>query len=556
MLITNTVEHIYGKGKQRREGMEKSNGKTGVVSRRTFLKGVTGAGLTGAAAALTGCKSTGKPAGGTGWTPQQYNVPESWPVQVRGRVPIDPENPSIVRDDKKCILCGQCIEACSKVQSVQGYYELPIKDDITCVNCGQCTLWCPTAAISERDDVDKVITALNDKNLHVVVQTAPATRVAVGEEFGLPPGSIIEGKMVAALKKMGFDGVFDTNFTADLTIMEEGTELVARVKNALSGGHGRGEEGHHAPTALPQFTSCSPGWVKFCEYFYPDLLEHMSTCKSPQQMLGALAKTYYAKKKGIDPAKMVSVSIMPCTAKKFEAARPEMNSAGVKNGNPKMMDVDYALTTRELARMIKLFRIDFTALKDRQYDNIMGEGTGAAVIFGNTGGVMEAAIRSGYFLLTGQNPPELLYNLEPVRGLQGVKKAALNVPGVGELRVAIAHGLGNARVLLDQLREDKKNHREPRFHFIEFMSCPGGCIGGGGQPRTALPPSNAVRQARLDSLYTMDAKMYKKRLSHENKEVQQIYAEFLGKPNSKLAHELLHTTYTDRGSHLTAKKKA
>ncbi|OPX95251.1 MAG: NADP-reducing hydrogenase subunit HndC [Syntrophorhabdus sp. PtaB.Bin006] len=536
--------------------MEKSNGKTGAVSRRTFLKGVTGAGLTGAAAALTGCKSTGKPAGGTGWTPQQYNVPENWPVQVRGRVPIDPENPSIVRDDKKCILCGQCIEACNKVQSVQGYYELPIKDDITCVNCGQCSLWCPTAAISERDDVDKVITALKDKNLHVIVQTAPATRVAVGEEFGLPPGSIIEGKMVAALKKMGFHGVFDTNFTADLTIMEEGTELVTRVKNALAGGHGGGEGGHHAPMALPQFTSCSPGWVKFCEYFYPDLLEHMSTCKSPQQMLGALAKTYYAKKKGIDPAKIVSVSIMPCTAKKFEAARPEMNSAGIKNGNAKMIDVDYALTTRELAKMMKIFRIDLTTLKDQHYDNIMGEGTGAAVIFGTTGGVMEAAIRSGYFLLTGQNPPELLFNLEPVRGLQGVKKASLNVPGVGELRVAISHGLGNARVLLDQLREDKKNHREPRFHFIEFMSCPGGCIGGGGQPRTALPPSDAVRQARLDSLYTMDAKMYKKRLSHENKEVQQIYTEFLGKPNSELAHQLLHTKYTDRGSQLTAKKKA
>jgi NADH-quinone oxidoreductase subunit G len=550
------VEHIYGKGKQRRKGMEKSNGKTGAVSRRTFLKGVTGAGLTGVAAALTGCKSTGKPAGGTGWTPQQYNVPENWPVQVRGRVPIDPENPSIVRDDKKCILCGQCIEACSKVQSVQGYYELPIKDDITCVNCGQCTLWCPTGAISERDDVDKVIAALNDKNLHVIVQTAPATRVAVGEEFGMPPGSIIEGKMVAALKKMGFKGVFDTNFSADLTIMEEGTELVTRIKNALAGGHGGGEGGHHAPMALPQFTSCSPGWIKFCEYFYPDLLEHMSTCKSPQQMLGALAKTYYAKKKRIDPKKIVSVSIMPCTAKKFEAARPEMNSAGIKNGDPKMIDVDYALTTRELAKMIKLFRIDFTALKDRRYDNIMGEGTGAAVIFGNTGGVMEAAIRSGYFLLTGQNPPELLFNLEPVRGLQGVKKAALNVPGVGELRVAIAHGLGNARVLLDQLREDKKHHREPRFHFIEFMACPGGCIGGGGQPRTALPPSDAVRQARIDSLYVMDAKIYKKRLSHENKEVQQLYAEFLGKPNGELAHELLHTKYTDRGSHLTAKKKA
>lgn len=535
--------------------MERSNDERETVSRRSFLKGVTSVGLAGTIAALTGCKSAGKPAGGAGWTPQQYNVPAAWPVQVRGRVPIDPDNPSIVRDDQKCILCGQCIEACGKVQSIQGYYELPIKDDITCVNCGQCSLWCPSAAIMERDDVPKVMKALKNKDLHVIVQTAPATRVAVGEEFGMPPGSIVQGQMVAALKKMGFSGVFDTNFTADLTIMEEGTELVTRVKAALAGHNGR-NGGHHAPMALPQFTSCSPGWVKFCEYFYPDLLEHMSTCKSPQQMLGALAKTYYAKKKGLDPARIVSVSIMPCTAKKFEAARPEMNSAGVANGKPNMVDVDYVLTTRELARMIKLHNINLAALKEQEYDSLMGEGTGAAVIFGATGGVMEAAIRSGYFLLTGQAPPALLYDLEPVRGLQGVKKASLNVPGVGELRVAISHGLGNARVLLDQLREDKKNGREPRFHFIEFMSCPGGCIGGGGQPRTALPPSDAVRKRRLDSVYTMDAKMSEKRLSHENKEVQKIYAEFLGKPNSELAHRLLHTTYTDRGSQLTAKKRA
>ena len=528
--------------------MGKSDDQKETVSRRAFLKGVASVGLTGTIAALTGCKNAGSPAGGAGWTPEQYNAPQGWPVQVRGRVPIDPENPSIVRDDRKCVLCGQCIEACSKVQSVQGYYELPIKDDITCVNCGQCSLWCPTAAITERDDIPKVIKALKNKDLYVIVQTAPATRVAVGEEFGLPPGSIVQGKMVAALKKMGFNGVFDTNFTADLTIMEEGTELVTRVKAAMAGHVGSGE------MALPQFTSCSPGWVKFCEYFYPDLLPHMSTCKSPQQMLGALAKTYYARKKGLDPARIVSVSIMPCTAKKFEAARPEMNSAGRANGTPRMSDVDYVLTTRELARMIKLHNIDLAALKDEEYDTLMGEGTGAAVIFGSTGGVMEAAIRSGYFLLTGEKPPALLFDLEPVRGLQGVKKAALNVPGVGELRVAISHGLGNARVLLDQLREDKKNGREPRFHFIEFMSCPGGCIGGGGQPRTALPPSDTVRMRRLDSIYTMDAKMSEKRLSHENEEVKKIYAEFLDKPCSELAHKLLHTTYLDRGSKLTAKK--
>jgi NADH-quinone oxidoreductase subunit G len=535
--------------------MDKDSDKTVPASRRAFLKGVGGMALTGIVAALTGCGDKGRLAGGSGWTPQQYNIPGTWPAQVRGRVPISPDNPSIVRDDRKCILCGQCVEACSKIQSVQGFYDFPIKDDITCVNCGQCSLWCPTGAITERDDIDKVMAALKNKELHVIVQTAPAVRVAIGEEFGLPPGSIAEGQMVSALKKMGFHGVFDTNFTADLTIMEEGTELVRRIKAGGKSNHEGGVHGH-MPMALPQFTSCSPGWVKFCEYFYPDLLDHMSTCKSPQQMLGALAKTYYANKKGIDAAKIVSVSIMPCTAKKFEAARPVMNSAGLSVGNARLKDVDYVLTTRELGRMIKRHGIDLSAVKPASYDKIMGEGTGAAVIFGATGGVMEAAIRSGYFLLTGEAPPKILFNLEPVRGLQGVKKAALNVPGVGEVRVAVSHGLSNARILLDQIREDKRNNREPRFHFIEFMSCPGGCISGGGQPRTAVPPSDDVRQARIKSIYAMDITAYEKRLSHENKEVQQLYKEYLKEPNSELAHKLLHTTYTNRGTQLTPKKTA
>ncbi len=521
--------------------MENRSAKPQSVSRRGFLKMLGGAGLAGVAANITGCSTD--QAGGKGWMPQQYQVASSWPVQVRGRVPIDPTNPSITRDDKKCILCGQCIEACEKVQTVMGYYELPIKDDITCVNCGQCTLWCPTAAITEVDHTEKVFKALENKDLHVVVQTAPATRVALGEEFGLPAGSVVEGKQVAALKKLGFDGVFDTNFTADLTIMEEGSELVARVSGELK-------------KPLPQFTSCSPGWVKFCEYYYPDLLEHMSSAKSPQQMMGAVVKSYYAKQKGIDPQKIYSVSIMPCTAKKYECQRPEMNSAGEKIGKPDMMDVDAVLTTRELARMIKKKGIDFTQLADEKYDSMLGEGTGAAVIFGTTGGVMEAAVRSAYFLITKQNPPDALLTLTPVRGLNGVKEAALEIPGVGPVRVAVCSGLSNARKILDEVREDLKAGNPLRYHFIEFMSCPGGCIGGGGQPRTSLPPSDAVRQARLDSLYTMDAKMYKKRLSHENQEVLDIYKNFFEHPMSHLAEELLHTEYTDRGKQLTAKKKA
>ncbi|AEG60827.1 [FeFe] hydrogenase, group A [Desulforamulus ruminis] len=510
------------------------------VTRRGFLKMLGGVGLAGVAATITGCSTD--QAGGKGWLPQQYQVASSWPVQVKGRIPIDPNNPSITRDDQKCILCGQCIEACERIQTVYGYYETPIKDDITCVNCGQCTLWCPTAAITEVDDIDKVVKALEDENVHVVVQTAPATRVALGEEFGMPAGSIVEGKQVAALKKLGFDGVFDTNFSADLTIMEEGTELVKRVT---------GELDH----PLPQFTSCSPGWVKFCEYFYPDLLGHMSSAKSPQQMLGAVVKTYYAEQKGLDPEKIVSVSIMPCTAKKYECQRPEMNDAGHKIGKPQIRDVDIVLTTRELARLIKSKGIDLTKLEDAQYDSILGEGTGAAVIFGTTGGVMEAAVRSAYFLITKQNPPDALLNLTPVRGLNGVKEASLEIPGVGQVNVAICSGLSNARKILDQLRVDLKQGNPPRYHFIEFMSCPGGCIGGGGQPRTSLPPSDQVRQARLNSLYTMDAKMYKKRLSHENSEVLQLYKNYLEQPMSHLAEELLHTEYTDRGDTLTVKKQ-
>ncbi len=506
------------------------------ITRRNFFKFIGGAGIGGMALTIAGC-DTEQVAGGTGWIPKQYEVAGSWPVQVKGRIPIDPDNPSIVRDDRKCILCGQCLEACEKVQSVYGYYDLPIKKDIICVDCGQCSLCCPTAAITERDDINKVSAALENHDLQVIVQTAPSTRVSLGEEFGLPPGSIVEGKQVAALKKLGFAVVFDTNYSADLTIMEEGTELVQRIQ---------GKQGY----PLPQFTSCCPGWSKFCEYYYSDLIPHLSTAKSPQQMLGALVKSYYAKTKGIDPEKIISVAIMPCTAKKFECQRPEMNSAGELAGQPELRDVDLVLTTRELARFMKQKGIDLNALEDAPYDRLMGEGTGAGVIFGATGGVMEAAVRSAYYLVTHEDPPEDFLNLTPVRGLQGVKEATVTIPNVGPISVAVCHGLKNARIILDEVRAGKS-----RWQFVEFMACPGGCIGGGGQPRTSLPPSDEVRQARIASLYHLDDKVYKKRLSYKNEEIQALYTNYLDHPMSELAEKLLHTHYTDRSKELSVKRK-
>ncbi|MDR2401575.1 MAG: [FeFe] hydrogenase, group A [Deferribacteraceae bacterium] len=504
-------------------------------SRRSFLKKTLGTCLTvGAATAATGC-SDGNVSGGEGWLPEQYNIPGNYPVQVRGRIPIDRGNPSITRDDRKCILCGQCAEVCEKSEAVLFNYELPLKDDIPCIHCGQCTLWCPTAAITERDEKESVLHALENENLHVVVQTAPSTRVGLGEEFGLTIGINVESRQVAALKALGFDSVLDTNFAADLTIMEEANELVKRVVGQIK-----------AP--LPQFTSCCPGWVKFCEYFYPDLLENLSSAKSPMQMQGALIKTYYAKERNLDPQKIVSVAIMPCTAKKFEAARHEFNSSAYITGYENIRDVDYVLTTRELARLIKIKNIDFNNLPSASYDPLMSEYSGAGAIFGVTGGVMEAAVRTGYYMLTEQRPPDALFNLTPVRGLQGVKEAVLQIPNVGELRVAVVTGMANSREVLKRVRNG-----DAPWHFIEFMACYGGCISGGGQPRSALPPSDAVRAARINSLYTADEKSVK-RLSHENDEILEMYKIYLGEPGGELAHKLLHTHYIDRSMHLTAKK--
>ncbi len=448
---------------------------------------------------------------------------------------IDRSSPSIVRDSRKCIECHRCVTVCEQIQTVSVLtpahrgsdvkvvpaFDLPLVES-NCITCGQCILVCPVGALYEKDDVDLVWKALQDPTKHVIVQEAPAIRAALGEEFGMPPGSLVTGKMISALRRLGFHKVFDTNFTADLTIIEEGNELLKRVKE---GG------------TLPMITSCSPGWIKFCEHFYPDLLDHLSTCKSPQQMFGALAKTYYAELSGIDPKDIVSVSIMPCTAKKFEAQRPEMNSSGYR-------DVDYVLTTRELGRMIKEGGVDFLNLPDEDYDAPMGEYTGAGTIFGATGGVMEAALRTVYAVVTGENLPSL--DITPVRGLEGVKEATVKVGPLGDVKIAVAHGLGNARKIMDKIREGKAD-----YAFIEIMCCPGGCIAGGGEP---IPTNNEIRVLRSAALYKDDGNVQKKRQSHENESVKKLYDNFLKEPLGHKSHKLLHTKYTQRGTEMPHKR--
>lgn len=457
---------------------------------------------------------------------------------------IDHYSPSIIKDDSKCIRCQRCVRTCEELQSVSAlgvaykgehmkistFLEKSMYE-VVCTNCGQCVNRCPVGALVEKNYIDQVWDAIYDTNKHVVVQTAPAVRVALGEDLGIENGEIVTGKMVSALKKLGFDSVLDTDFTADLTIMEEGTELLTRLKKALVD--------KDTSMALPMMTSCSPGWIKFIEHQFPQLLPNLSTCKSPQQMFGALAKTYYAKKRNLNPENVVSISIMPCTAKKFEADRPEMRSSGYK-------DVDYVLTTRELAIMIKQAGIDFQHLTEEKFDSIMGQSTGAAVIFGASGGVMEAAIRTAYELVTGKEVPFDGLNITPVRGMEGVKEASVKIEGTlpewrflegVSLNTAVAHGLVNAKKVMELVASGKAN-----YHFIEIMACPGGCIGGGGQP---IPTSPEIRMKRNQAIYREDAGM-PIRKSHENPEVIQIYKEFLEKPLGHTSHELLHTTYTDR----------
>jgi len=452
---------------------------------------------------------------------------------------IDESSSSIIRDPLKCIKCQRCVQVCQEVQEVaaidmiqRGFdtimglpFEMGLADTV-CINCGQCISVCPVGAIYEKLNEKDVWDALSDPKKHVIVQEAPAVRVAIGEEFGMEPGTITAGKMHSALKRLGFDKVFDTNFSADLTIMEESTELIGITKHAISTGD---------MSKLPIITSCSPGWIKFMETFYPNLMNNVSTCKSPQQMFGALSKTYYADKEGIDPGNIVSVSVMPCTAKKYEAQRPEMRASGYQ-------DVDFVLTTREFARMIKLAGIDFANLPDVIADSPMGEYTGAATIFGATGGVMEAALRTGYELISGETLPSV--DLKMVRGMDGVKEADVEIPGLPfPLKVAIAHGLGNARKILDKVSKQIEKDRKSEYHFIEIMACPGGCVGGGGQPYGS---SIAIRAKRACGLYNEDSTMLTHRKSHENEQIKQLYKEFLGEPNGEKAHHLLHTKYTRR----------
>ncbi len=443
---------------------------------------------------------------------------------------IDTKSHSIIRDPNKCILCGRCVNTCKNVQEigilefVNRGYETEVAPafnksmaDTPCIYCGQCIVSCPVAALREKEDIERVWEAIEDPEIHVVVQTAPAVRAALGEEFGMPIGTRVTGKMITALKRIGFDRVFDTNFGADLTIMEEGHELLDRIEN---GG------------ILPQITSCSPGWVKYCEFNYPEFLGNLSSCKSPQQMFGAIVKSYYAEKEQIAPEKICVVSVMPCTSKKSEAAREELAVKGLK-------DVDISITTRELGKMIRESRINFTKLPDSEYDPALGEATGAGVIFGATGGVMEAALRTVADVLKGAAIDEIEYSA--VRGIGYIKEAEVTV-GEKTLKVAIAHGMGSAKKLLEMI---KSGERE--YHFVEIMGCSGGCVTGGGQPHvTAKTKMDCdIRVERAKALYTEDTKM-KYRKSHENPLIKKLYEDYLGKPNGRRAHELLHTHYTAR----------
>lgn len=439
---------------------------------------------------------------------------------------IDDKSPSIVRDPNKCILCRRCVSMCNKVQKIGaiGVTERGFKscvstvghnslNDVNCTFCGQCIEVCPTGALTEKDSTQIVWDKINDKNTYVIVQTAPSVRVALGEEFGMPIGTNVEGKMVNALKQMGFDKVFDTNTGADFTIVEEGTEFIKRLQNNDN---------------LPMITSCCPGWVKYIEMNYPENIEHLSSCKSPHEMFGALLKTYYAKKEGLDPSKMFVVSVMPCIAKKYERQREEMK-----------LDVDAVITTRELARMIKQAEIDFVNLEDAKFDDPMGEATGAAAIFGVTGGVMEAALRSVSEIVTGKSLEKIAF--EQVRGENGIKRAEIEI-GDKKVKVVVAHGLANAQTIMEEIKSGKAD-----YQFVEIMACPGGCITGGGQPikSAKIQEEVDVHKKRAEAMYSIDEKSVIRK-SHENPVLKQIYKEFLGEPNGELAHKLLHTHYSKK----------
>lgn len=448
--------------------------------------------------------------------------------ELSRRVPIDEHNYSVTFDETKCKNCTLCRRACANTQTVMDYYNLASTGDMPiCVHCGQCASACPFGAITEVNDVDKVKAAIADPNKIVVFQTAPAVRVGLGESFGMDPGTFVEGKMVSALRSLGGDYVFDTDFGADLTIMEEATELLHRLQS---------EE-----IPIPQFTSCCPAWVEFAETFYPELIPHLSSTKSPISIFSPVIKTWFAKKNNIDPKKIVNVCVTPCTAKKAEIRRPEFNSASVYWDIPELRDTDICITTRELAAWIQEEGLDFANLEDSGFDRAFSESSGGGKIFGNSGGVMEAAIRTAYYMFTGRPAPKDFIPFEPVRGLEGVKKATV-VFGHFVIHVAAISGLGNARKFIDELiqNEDFEN-----YSFIEVMACPGGCIGGGGQPKVKLPQVKKVQEARIASLYKSDEDTDVK-ASWQNKEIDELYKEFLDEPLSETAEWILHTYFSDK----------
>ena len=467
----------------------------------------------------------------------------------------DESSYSVIRDMNKCVLCRRCVRTCIDLQEVgvleainrgaktkiETYLDKPL-NDVVCINCGQCINRCPTGALKAKDPAQDVWDAIDNPAKHVIIQTAPSPRAAIGEEFGLPAGTSVTKKLNTAIKRVGFDKVFDTNFTADLTIMEEGTELLLRLKKILVD--------KNKDIKLPQITSCSPGWVKYIEHFYPNKLGHVSTCKSPQQMFGTIVKTWYAKRNNVSPKDIISVSLMPCSAKKFECERPEMKDSGFK-------DVDYALTTRELASMIKECGIDLPNLPDSDFDDPLGIGSGAGLVFATTGGVMEAAIRTAYEIVTGEEVPFKNLRITPVRGMEGIRVAELPIKKAvrqwkflqgATLKVMVGHGTANAKKIMDMLCKGELND----YHFIEIMACPGGCLGGGGQP---IPTSPAIRAARAKAIYAEDEGL-PIRKSHDNPIIKQIYKEFLTDgPCGHLSHKLLHTSYIPRGKWIGKKNK-
>ncbi|HEX3074422.1 MAG TPA: [FeFe] hydrogenase, group A, partial [Ignavibacteriales bacterium] len=455
----------------------------------------------------------------------QYSVREHRYKGESKKHAIDISSPSMERDPAKCILCGRCVRTCNEIQKIgaidftnRGFASMvttPFNKGLNvsdCILCGQCILVCPTAALREKSSLKEVVYALNSKNKYTIVQVAPAIRASIGEEYNMPMGQNVTGQLVSGLRRLGFKKVFDTNFGADLTIMEESAELINRIVNKKT---------------MPMFTSCCPGWVKYIEQNKPELLKHVSSCKSPHEMVGAISKTYYAKKMGIDPKDLFVVSIMPCTVKKFESSRPELSE-------DHMADVDAVLTTRELVRLFELAGIEFNELPEDNFDNPLGESTGAAAIFGTTGGVMEAALRTAYFTLTGNNLAKLEF--EDIRGLTGIKESKVSINGQ-DIRIAVVNGIGNIKPVL----EDVENGAS-KYDFIEVMACPGGCINGGGQP---IHNKADKIQRRIKALYEIDEKM-KCRNSHENEGVKTIYKEYFIEPNSHKAHEVLHTVYVDR----------